>query len=307
MKSLIIQSAVGILAILVYLLIPEQVNAVQYVFLAVVLLTVGIPHGAMDHVIDGAVNDWKPDSFNSRFYGMYLGLMAVYAVVWYFFPLLSMIIFLLITSYHFGQADTQRFELVHWPYWSMLITRGTSLLILLLFGDLAYAASIIETITAFNYENTILNFITVEDIMLYWTALTSIVILLALWKSEKSLNLILIALAENLLLIAMFNYVNIVIAFSLYFGLWHSYEHVKVMATYLFSQGQELTLSSFYKQSFTFSMIAYLGLLFIYNLLDAFSQTELMVGLLLVLISVLTLPHLVVVEQLFKTKRADIN
>jgi hypothetical protein len=53
-------------------------------FLAVVLLTVGIPHGAMDHVIDGAVNHWKPDSFNSRFYGMYLGLMAVYSVVWYF-------------------------------------------------------------------------------------------------------------------------------------------------------------------------------------------------------------------------------
>jgi hypothetical protein len=68
----------------------------------------------------------------------------------------------------------------------MLITRGISLLILLLFGDLAYAASIIETIYRFLITRIrFLNFITVEEIMLYWTALTSIIIILALWKSEN--------------------------------------------------------------------------------------------------------------------------
>jgi|AntAceMinimDraft_1070359.scaffolds.fasta_scaffold13871_4 Brp/Blh family beta-carotene 15,15'-monooxygenase len=305
MKSLVVQIVVGIISILVYLVIPDGINAIQYVFLGLVLLIVGIPHGAMDHVIDGAVNDWKPDSFNLKFYSMYLGLIAVYSVFWYFFPLISMVIFLLITSYHFGQADTQRFNLSGWPYWSMLIVRGLSLLVLLLFGDLAYASSIIETITSYDYESSLLSIISTEDLMAYWVGITSGSIIFALYASKKPIKLILVALLENVILIAMFNYVNVVIAFSLYFGLWHSFEHVKVMAAYLFTKGEQLSLASFYKQSFTFSMLSYLGLLFIYNLLDAFGQTELMVGLLLVLISVLTLPHLVVVEQLFQIKKAD--
>lgn len=303
MRTLSIHILLGISIIILNFIIPDIIDAVQYYVLAITLLLIGIPHGAMDHVIDGAMNNWKVDTFNIRFYSLYLGLIALYVIFWLIFPLAAMAVFLLITTYHFGQADVQRFELKKLTYWLMLFTRGLTLLLLLLFADLAYASSIIESITAFNLAAFVGTSFSVDMLIYWWAIITSAIIFVSIYKSIKSFRIAAIATLENVVLIMMFKFANIVIAFSLYFGFWHSYEHVKVMADYLFSKGQKLSFGSFYKQSFTFSMLAYLGLLFIYNLLDAYSQTEYMIGLLLILISVLTLPHLVIVEQLFKQKK----
>lgn len=301
MKTLLVQSSFGLVAIVLYSLIPDFFESIKYLLFGLVLLVIGIPHGAMDHVIDGAINDWKPTTFNLKFYAKYLGMMVGYLVVWYFLPLVAIVVFFGITAYHFGQADAQRYSIDRsWVEQFVIISRGLTIIVLLLYADLPYASAIIETMTDFDLYSWSTSYLSVDVILPSTAIVSTLVIVTALLLNGSTFKLVATAIMENLIIVLLFTQVNIVIAFSLYFGWWHSYEHVKVMAAFLFDKGENLTFISFYKQSFTFSMIAYLGLLFVYNILDAFEETELMVGLLLILISILTLPHLFVVESLYK-------
>ena len=55
----------------------------------------------------------------------------------------------------------------------------------------------------------------------------------------------------------------------------------------------------FYKKSFLYSFLSYLGIALLYFILDAFGSEELLVFLLFIAISVMTLPHMLIVEKMY--------
>jgi beta-carotene 15,15'-dioxygenase len=71
------------------------------------LITVGIPHGAVDHLLEtGAWNFKKAPSFIFK----YLLISALMAGVWYILPPLALFIFLTYSSWHFGEADGKQWH-----------------------------------------------------------------------------------------------------------------------------------------------------------------------------------------------------
>lgn len=66
------------------------------------LITVGIPHGAVDHLLE--TGNWNKKKA-PRFVLIYLFQGAVMAAIWYLFPQLALVIFLIYSAWHFGQAD----------------------------------------------------------------------------------------------------------------------------------------------------------------------------------------------------------
>lgn len=63
------------------------------------LLTAGIGHGSLDHLLDSRSHD------PLRFYGRYLGSMAGFLFVWFVFPPLALGFFLFQSADHFGEAN----------------------------------------------------------------------------------------------------------------------------------------------------------------------------------------------------------
>ena len=67
----------------------------------------GIPHGAVDHVLDGAAptatRQWI------RFIGMYIGIMFAIVALWWVSSLVGLLFFLAYSAWHFGETD-----LKHW-------------------------------------------------------------------------------------------------------------------------------------------------------------------------------------------------
>ncbi|MEO1022896.1 MAG: Brp/Blh family beta-carotene 15,15'-dioxygenase [Bacteroidota bacterium] len=303
-NKILIQCAIGAFALAINLLFPEWVFSARYYFLALVILLIGMPHGALDHIIDGNLEGWNPFTLNLKFYGWYLTAIAAYALVWVFFPLFSFAFFLAITWYHFGQADAERFTWTGWKKHLIHFSRGLTVVGLIVFGDLTYASSVIEAVTAFSVE-TWLQERTNTDIIRWGIAGWYPAVFLLLSLMDRSpVSAKLIYALDAVMVPVLFLYADPVWAFGIYFGLWHSYNHVLVMLGYLRSEGKTVSFSWFYKYSFNFSLLSYLGLLFIYNLLNAFGQEELLVALLFVVISVLTLPHLMVVEKLYSTYKS---
>lgn len=78
-------------------------NSTQISFLILVLILFGVPHGALDLYIDQHLH--KSDSNQKAFLLKYIGNIIAYALVWYFFPTAALVIFILITAYHFGEID----------------------------------------------------------------------------------------------------------------------------------------------------------------------------------------------------------
>jgi Brp/Blh family beta-carotene 15,15'-monooxygenase len=78
-------------------------NSTQISFLIIVLILFGVPHGALDLYIDQHLR--KSESNQKTFLLKYIGNIIAYALVWYFFPIAALVIFILITAYHFGEID----------------------------------------------------------------------------------------------------------------------------------------------------------------------------------------------------------
>jgi len=71
------------------------------------ILIIGVSHGSLDHEKGKKLfKIFKIDSI-SIFYFTYILISTLVVIVWMLFPSISLIIFLLVASYHFGKEDTQ--------------------------------------------------------------------------------------------------------------------------------------------------------------------------------------------------------
>ena len=83
--------------------IPEDI---QWFFFGSVLLLFGIPHGALDHLINQKIQESGKTKFSHwRFHLKYMATIAAYILLWNFFPMTSFVLFLLISAFHFGETD----------------------------------------------------------------------------------------------------------------------------------------------------------------------------------------------------------
>lgn len=79
------------------------------VFGALMLILLGIPHGAVDHLVAQRLAEQKKENFNlALFIIKYLGIMLAYGVCWHFFPQVSFILFIGISIFHFGDMESTR-------------------------------------------------------------------------------------------------------------------------------------------------------------------------------------------------------
>ncbi len=69
------------------------------------LLTIGISHGALDHEKGKKLFKIYKIKIISIFYSAYIALGILIAFLWFLFPELILIIFLIVASYHFGKED----------------------------------------------------------------------------------------------------------------------------------------------------------------------------------------------------------
>jgi len=99
------------LATLIFLILPHQ-SDIQTVFstgfICIGMVTVGIPHGAVDHLLETGKWDVK---LAPLFVLKYLILGFIMALLWYFVPSMALAVFLGYSAWHFGQADGHKWKL----------------------------------------------------------------------------------------------------------------------------------------------------------------------------------------------------
>ena len=76
------------------------------VYLFIFILSIGISHGAMDNYKANKI--LKIYKINNKiiFYLIYTLISLLVIIFWFFFASLTLLVFLLVASYHFGREDT---------------------------------------------------------------------------------------------------------------------------------------------------------------------------------------------------------
>ena len=71
------------------------------------ILTIGVSHGSLDHVKGKKLFNILNINKISIFYFSYILIAILVIIIWMIIPFISLMIFLIVASYHFGKEDTQ--------------------------------------------------------------------------------------------------------------------------------------------------------------------------------------------------------
>lgn len=263
------------------------------VYISLVLVAaIGIPHGAIDHLIFLK----KTCQNKVFFYSFYLLLISIYAAFWFFFPVASLSFFLLLSAYHFGQSQFQRHsrlssiekKVIGFSWGSTVL----SLFVLLNLDEIVVMISSYEDFSAFSmlFDPNIFYIIaTISGIVLAITALKN--------KSKFNFTHELVYL---ILIVFTFYYQSLFLAFSLFFVFNHSLEVMQSEYKFLRKFDLNFNLSKFVVALTPFTLISFFGTIFLYYL-SVIEMIEISLPfIILITISSLTLPHAVVMEVFYK-------
>ena len=269
----------------------------QISFLIFVLILFGVPHGALDLYIDQHLN--KTNANQKLFLLKYLANILLYATVWYFFPIVALIIFILITSYHFGEIDWmgKANNIVHKIIYTLL---GFAWILFLLTKNINFALDVFLTMGRSTIHKGPL--IQLANNIYPFTLITLFIVYIGLFIFKeyfftKSVYYY-YSLAQTMILILFVLYMPLWISFAFYFGFWHSllsFDKIRIsfdIPNTLKGWGGLLFKSA------PFSIMAWFGFAYITFLTLNSKDASGVFTLLFISLSVLALPHLQVFTKL---------
>jgi len=311
--------ALAVVAV-VSLLVGEIPRQYQYAPLVVSVLLLGLPHGAVDHLLIARQRD---ESLTVRWLAVvgavYVLFGGIYSIVWFVSPVAAFVLFILLTWFHWGQGEL--YPLLDIVDASYLRARSQQVLTVLVRGG----APMLVPLVAFpgEYEFVASTLVGLFDEsaagalgplfetgprfavgVLYATALLATIALGYSRTVERGPWLI--DAGELLLLTVFFLTVPPILAIGVYFCFWHSLRHVvrtvvlhDDSASALQRRQVGAATARFARDAapMTAGALALLGLLYLVVPRTPAGTADL-VGLYLVLIAVLTLPHVVIVTWL---------
>ena len=189
------------------------------------ILTIGVSHGSLDHVKGKKLFNILNIKKISIFYFLYTLMAISVIIIWIIIPSVSLMIFLLVASFHFGKEDTQ-FLISENSYFNQLLFFLKGLLIIL--APMFFHFD--ETITIFKFlliDNEIfystLEFIEVNKILpigIILSTLSCVYLFLRKFEIKKF-----IIFLDFFSILILNYYLSPLVAFTIYFCFLHSIRH----------------------------------------------------------------------------------
>ena len=268
------------------------------------ILVVGVSHGSLDHIkgkrllkIFDIKNVWF-------FYLSYLLLSIFIIITWVLLPAISLLLFLVVASYHFGKEDTQ------------FLTTNNNLINQLLFFFKGSLIILAPMFFHFNETVAIYKFLLIEDEAFY-TILdyieTNKILLIGIVLSTLSSVLLFIKEFEIKKFVIFLDYFSIIIlnyylspliAFTLYFCFLHSLRHTITLIFEIDNFDFNSGLIKFLKKALPLTILTaifcLISLFFLNNIYDLNSS---ILKVIFIGLASLTFPHILLEYLLEKNEK----
>lgn len=256
-----------------------------HVFMLFLLATLGVPHGANDFLY----RKDKSMRGSVRFLSLYLGTMAAYAVLWYFAGVAALLLFFAISVFHFGQANFEEsgFFNPESLLWGFLV----------ILWPVAFSAQEAFAIFEVMIDNSFQapSRFTLISVAVFFTLIY--LIITALNRKKHFFKLLL----QMGLLIGWFYMVPLIPGFVIVFSLWHALQSMTYQYNFYVTANKNKRAA---RRTFWINMVVFslISLLFLAGYVYFF---DFHVGALFILLSLITLPHVFVMDGLYKNVEND--
>jgi Brp/Blh family beta-carotene 15,15'-monooxygenase len=269
---------ITLLYFVAYSLIGPWSNAIDLYISGFLLLVIGIPHGAGDHLIAAKIAQRENLTFHLKpFIGFYLGIMLAYAALWFITPFVSFLIFIAISVFHFGDMeDIQEVDPAHQlRNFLQTLFLGSGILSFILFSHYSEVTKIVTQMGVSIPRSIPSYFIFISLLFLF------------LGFQKKNLPPFL----TTFLTLVIGYLLPLIPAFICYFSCCHAITSFEGMRKHL-----EMGIWELYKKLIPFSLGALiLGLFYIILI-----SKDLKIYPIFIFLSLLTLPHFVLMHKLIK-------
>ncbi|MFN4946080.1 MAG: Brp/Blh family beta-carotene 15,15'-dioxygenase, partial [Chryseotalea sp.] len=256
-----------------------QIQQAIWLLIGLGFFTIGIAHGAIDHVTHQNIRN-NVDLL--KFIVSYVGKGILLGLLWYWQPDFALLAFLIFSAWHFGQADFEAWKLPS-SFFSFLW--GTFILGFLLMSHYEETITIVEFLPGLISVNSLKNLPT-DSLLFIQVFLYGIGIALAVYTRNVYI------------LLSLFNlYLFIYLPLLISFGLFFIFQHSQHGFTFLKNQ-LNISTKQFILKALPFSLA---GSLFIISFIYFADQPNW--GLFFILLSCLSMPHVISMDIFYKVSR----
>jgi len=258
-----------------------------YLFL-IVMLSVGIPHGSVDHII--AFINPKARKFNNKFlfYLTYLSLITFNIILWIISPFIGLFVFLIISCYHFGETQVIGYNPTDNKILNFVI--GANILLSLFLNNIVELQEILYIIPEFS------NFDLSSFDSVFFLLIAVAVLMLSILNFEIKRKVPLYA--EITILYMVFFHTDLLTSFALYFGFCHSLP----MLMLEFEEFKNDNFIKFYLKTLPFTILSIIFGFLIYQFNNDLLTSDNLILFVFIIISSLTLPHVFIMRDFVKDK-----
>ncbi len=261
-----------------------------------VIFTFGILHGANDIVLITNLNNvQKPISF-LKILTYYIAIVGLGVISFYFIPLLALILFLVVSGYHFGEQQWQCLESINknWLKISFQTIYGIFILFLLFNFHQFEVRNVILEITEFSFSVYYISFF-----LKVFGSLLFVILLYLYVYAENLRTQILLEIFYLLVFTVIFLSSSLIWGFAIFFIVWHSIPSMIDQIKFLYIDVTFDNFKLYFKSAFLYWLISLIGIAFLYFI---FKDQKIFNALFFSFLAAITFPHALVILKMFNRK-----
>lgn len=268
----------------------------QQVIGFVVIFLFGILHGANDIALFQKISATKKSISLKKLTVYYIGIVVFGALLFYSIPIVALLLFILFSSYHFGEQHWNTIETVDKNIWISIFQTiyGLFLFSLLFSFHEIEVEKIIYQITNTSIAKLNFKWITICIGLLMIASGIKVNSISAKFKSEVVVNIFYL-----IVFAIIFKTADLVWAFAIYFVIWHSLSSIEEQINYLYGSFNVKNFRSYFISAFPYWIISLFGIFILYYI---FKDKELFNALFFSFLAAITFPHTIIIIKMQNSK-----
>ena len=254
----------------------------------IVMLSIGIPHGSVDHII--AFINPNARKFESKliFYVVYLSLIVFNIILWIISPFLGLLVFLIISCYHFGETQVIGYNSTDNKILNFVI--GANILLSLFLNNIVELQEILYILPQF----ASLDLSAFDSVFFLLISVAILMLSIVNFEIKRKVPLY----AEITILYMVFFHTDLLTSFALYFGFCHSLP----MLMLEFKEFKTDSFIKFYLKTLPFTILSIIFGFLLYQFNNDLLTSDNLILFVFIIISSLTLPHVFIMKDFVKDK-----
>lgn len=270
----------------------------EILFGFMLIFSFGILHGSNDILLINKLSDSKTKYPFFKVLITYLFTISVVIILFYFFPIIALLLFILFSAYHFGEQ--------HWEFKNLInqdsqkeifyVIYGLFILFLLFVLNKTEVIEVIQSITHYTMNEHWIDylFVVIATLLIVFKILFSV-------RYEDFRTNVFKEIFFLVIFTVVFKVATLIWGFAIYFILWHSIPSLFEQVIFIYGDFKRRSLVNYTLKALPYWLISIIGIVIVYFI---FKEEQIFYAIFFSFIAAVTFPHSIVMNKMFRNKKS---